>query len=479
MITLIKVVLIDDEELILTVLKKKILWHNYNMEVVQVFLDGLEAYEYLLTNDIDVVFTDMKMPRIMGYELIGRVHKLKPSIKFIALSAYDDFTSVKNAFKEGALDYILKINIDSPQMDELLDKLQEEHTLTENNNEQALMNYIRNISCNTHYKLHYPLCSFIISSGNETNQELIKKQLNQLKQQYKLHWMRYEGQFAVFIIRVSKSIKDYTLRSLIKCCTQKDCIHIGMSSIATLEDGYLAYSQARQALKDCQYYHLQVLDAAYQQDIKKLKELFQRTKENIYQYIATYEIKPLEPLIAKLFQALALNLYPLDFLIEELLQLDHFINDMIKIMNISQNSLIKNTSQLGRTIHQDQAYFRNTMITIQTMYYEKSNKDVYSLVKSYVDNNFHRNITLSHVANKFKLSPSHLSKQFKKRYNINFQVYMKMLRIEKAKQLLTLKDAKVSKVYDEVGFENMEHFSRVFKKTVGMSPSHYMKEFGQ
>lgn len=475
---MIKVVLIDDEELILTVLQKKIQWHNYNMEVIHVFQDGLEAYDYLLTNDVDVVFTDMKMPRIMGYELIGRVHQLKPSIKFIALSAYDDFISVKTAFKEGALDYLLKINIDTPQMEELLKKLESQHTQIENNNEQALMNYIRNISSNTHYKPDFPLCSLMISSGDEDKQELIKRRLNLLKQEYKLHWMRYKGQFAVFIIRVSKSIKNYVIQSLIDCCGKADCLHIGMSPITTLGKGYNAYSQASQALKNCKYYEVQTLDASSLQSDEQLKKLFQETKEQIYQQIITYEMKPIQDLIIQLFQSLSRDLYQVNSLTEELLQLDSFIKDMVKIMNISHDHQMKDSPILGTSITADQAYFTQTIRSIQKIFYQRKDEDIYTLVKTYVDNNFQRNITLTHVAQKFKLSQSHLSKQFKKIYDVNFQSYMKILRIEKAKQLLTLKDAKVSTVFDEVGFENIEHFSRVFKKTVGITPSQYMKEYG-
>ena len=52
------------------------------------------------------------------------------------------------------------------------------------------------------------------------------------------------------------------------------------------------------------------------------------------------------------------------------------------------------------------------------------------------------------------------------------------MRIESAKKLLTLSDAKVYEISQKVGYVNYEHFSRTFKKITGKSPNEYKKNVG-
>ena len=66
-------------------------------------------------------------------------------------------------------------------------------------------------------------------------------------------------------------------------------------------------------------------------------------------------------------------------------------------------------------------------------------------------------------------------KLFTEAYGTTIRVYVNALRVTKAKQLLRFSDMRMEEIGCEVGFEDPNYFSRMFKKGEGMSPSEYRK----
>ena len=111
---MIKIVLVDDDMLTLTRLKELI--HIKNMRIVAEFTQAEKAVEYIRDNQPDILITDMRMPKIDGVELIQMAKKIKPDLEVICVSSYRDFNYVKESFKEGSVDYILKHLLDEENM---------------------------------------------------------------------------------------------------------------------------------------------------------------------------------------------------------------------------------------------------------------------------------------------------------------------------------------------------------------------------
>ncbi len=91
----------------------------------------------------------------------------------------------------------------------------------------------------------------------------------------------------------------------------------------------------------------------------------------------------------------------------------------------------------------------------------------------YIDENYHKKIMLSEVAENIYVSQWHLSKLLHRHTGQNFSEILNNVRIEKAKELLYNPALRIGEIAEKVGFVDMAHFSRVFKKIVGISANEY------
>ncbi len=82
-------------------------------------------------------------------------------------------------------------------------------------------------------------------------------------------------------------------------------------------------------------------------------------------------------------------------------------------------------------------------------------------------------VTLDELAEKFHLSKPYLSKYIKEQSGLTFGEIVKKIRMKKAKTLLKNGNMKVENIAEAVGYQNVEHFNRLFKKQYGMTPVQY------
>ena len=100
-----KVVIIDDHKLFSEGLAS--ILSNLGLRVICVFNDGKEAIPYLLRTQVDIVFSDINMPKVDGLQLCKTITK-QSKTKIIILSMYEDKNIIKEAFKCGASGYLSK-----------------------------------------------------------------------------------------------------------------------------------------------------------------------------------------------------------------------------------------------------------------------------------------------------------------------------------------------------------------------------------
>ena len=101
------VVLVDDE--IWTLRGLESLLKDYpDYTVSATFTNGQEALAYLRTHACDVVFTDLRMDRMNGRQLIAACTQEHLSARMVIISAYSDFSAAQEGIKSGVVDYLLK-----------------------------------------------------------------------------------------------------------------------------------------------------------------------------------------------------------------------------------------------------------------------------------------------------------------------------------------------------------------------------------
>ncbi len=103
-----KVMIVDDEPLILKGLRAIIDWQQLGLQITSQAASGEQAMEAFLEEETDIIITDIRMPGMSGLELIETVRSIDPGVKFIVLSGYDDFQYVKEGMKYGIENYLLK-----------------------------------------------------------------------------------------------------------------------------------------------------------------------------------------------------------------------------------------------------------------------------------------------------------------------------------------------------------------------------------
>ncbi|GBG11100.1 DNA-binding response regulator [Paenibacillus agaridevorans] len=83
--------------------------------------NGEEALELLRSNSFDILFTDIKMPRMNGLDLARHAKLLNPSVQLIIYSAFGEFEYAKEAIDLGAIHYLLK-PLDREEFAAVMDK---------------------------------------------------------------------------------------------------------------------------------------------------------------------------------------------------------------------------------------------------------------------------------------------------------------------------------------------------------------------
>lgn len=105
-----KILVVDDEDDIAQLIRQKFRRQIRDKQYEFIFAqDGLEALSRLEEHpDIDLVFSDINMPRMDGLSLLAKITEESPLRKTVIISAYGDMPNIRNAMNQGAFDFICK-----------------------------------------------------------------------------------------------------------------------------------------------------------------------------------------------------------------------------------------------------------------------------------------------------------------------------------------------------------------------------------
>lgn len=109
---------------------------------------------------------------------------------------------------------------------------------------------------------------------------------------------------------------------------------------------------------------------------------------------------------------------------------------------------------------------------------EEKSVSLVEKAKSYINENFQKDLSLDEISREYDISPYYFSKIFKDETGENFIEYLTGVRMEKAKQLLLNKELSMKEICSMVGYADPNYFSRSFKKNVGVTPTEYREGKG-
>lgn len=156
---------------------------------------------------------------------------------------------------------------------------------------------------------------------------------------------------------------------------------------------------------------------------------------------------------------------------------NHIFHDDGKLLAILEKMLNEYAGQkLGMMEIMRANLIEILILTARKVASDKPN-GILSDIITQINKRYNRGITLGQIADELNYSLPYVSKLFKKKTGMTFNVYLQKIRIDEACRLLINTNEKISEISQMVGYEDVDFFSKIFKKQTGMSPSRFRKVY--
>lgn len=477
--TMYSVLLIDDESWVMEDLKLLIDWENLGFTVVGGANNADEARKLISECKPDVVISDIRMPGLSGIQLLEEYEGQNYSFKTIFVTAYGKFEYAKRALELGAFGYLLK-PVEPEELSKSLIKLKEVLDEQKGITEQI-----------SRYEKAGVLYSLLDSYNSD---EEIKSKFEQIG------FNDTENRYAFAII---KSDTEVTAENL--GITKWDTVIFPLSHtryflIVQSKNGNMnlvGYKNFLSVLKktteerDIQFGVSRLIQGA-----KKFRSAYSQAETAILTYFINKN--PLNVYRDSSEKIKDVNTYIAGF------KSSHSINDLLKTLpcilnqnriNIENLEQIVNylTLQIGFESEDGELDYRklvNQFPDIESYFsylyqcvngsFKKGNgktssRYIIKEITDYIKYNYNEKLMINDLAQKFFLNPSYLSGLFKEETGKPFTAYLVECRLKKAVELLENTELSSSEISAQVGYEDYFHFSKLFKKHIGISPSNYRK----
>lgn len=124
---MIRVLVADDDKLARKGIIALMNWSKYGMEVVGDVQNGKIALDFVQAHPVDLVFVDIDMPEMDGIEFMRQCRQIKPDIRFVVLTFYEEYSYARAAIQMECLDYISKAELEMTDGDTVLERIQKRY----------------------------------------------------------------------------------------------------------------------------------------------------------------------------------------------------------------------------------------------------------------------------------------------------------------------------------------------------------------
>ncbi|RBW69113.1 response regulator [Bacillus taeanensis] len=525
-----KAIIVDDEKHVREGLLLLGDFESYGIETIYEAENGDQAIELILQHRPEFIFTDMRMPKKDGIELLKWIQEADLHSKTIVISGYDDFQYMRSALFYGSFDYILK-PIDPDVLHQTLEKAVKEwkkqdlerQSLLEQN---IVINEVKPLYWNHFFskllqqstissseiakiekEFHVNLCNEQCTIALIPMKVIINKQfqgdvdlafftvLNICNEMLKTSqtgfaFRNMNNEFELIIIlwkhkNINQLIEEI-FSSIYQCLKVKCMIAVGQKHPA---NGELvpAYQSAVHVLLKHNLLENKKLNKIYtKQDLTlhPLTHLLDYSQE-IKLAVQSASIEQVDQTLQKIYQPFKNQHY---LSLEQLKVWENEIellkNHWLKEYEISdQPSLYRGFDywldngdfSFEKFEEEKQKEFHDLIKTLYDTEYRKE-KNSMQQIEEYLHNHYQKDIKLQEIADQFFLSREYISRKFKQEFNENISDYIIKIRIEKAKTLLKNPHLKIYEIANQIGYQDDKYFSKVFKKMVGFTPNEYRKK---
>lgn len=488
-----KLYLLDDEPFILEGLKYIIDWEEYGFDVVGTSSNGEDGFNFIKNEDVDLIITDIMMPKMTGLELISNLKKINHNAKFIVLSAFQEFQYAKEAISMGAENYLTK-PIDEDELIQTIEgvkkkiekiKLEKVDTkifkndlilkLICNKNNDGVLDRLRLEGVNLNYK---NLCVVILefAEGGNINNNILNH-IDNLNYEYCVNL-----QNQILIIMDKESINKDALRNLkddLSSITNEqiyisrgkyvdsiDNLNCSYQSAKDIHEYKLVYpniSWIREYKEKS--YNLENIDYIDFDHLKKL--LLNKDNKESLNYIESIfsKLKKDENLTVKQIKTKSievfLNVYNYFNDSKIIKGLDLYLEKVINSVNLDQIQI-----ELNNMIKHRQSKLEETDDSISPI--------ILKLLRN-IEKNYSKDLNLKEISETYNINSIYLGQLFQKETGILFSDYLNNFRVNKAKNLLVETSLKAAEIGELVGYANKNYFYRKFKDIVGITPSEWRK----
>jgi two-component system, response regulator YesN len=120
---MIQALIVDDESLVRKGMRLVFPWDKYGVQIAGEAATGEKALEFVKRQPVQLLLTDITMPGMSGLELVKQVRRYDPSIKVVILTCHQDFEFIQEALRLGAIDYIVKTQLEELDLDETMERI--------------------------------------------------------------------------------------------------------------------------------------------------------------------------------------------------------------------------------------------------------------------------------------------------------------------------------------------------------------------
>ncbi len=473
---MITVLIVEDEKLIRQGIKAIIQRSGVEVDTILECNNGELALEMLQNKKIDILLTDIHMPKMNGIELVKAIQQLEEKPFIVAISGYDDFSYAVELLRSGVKEYLLK-PVNREQLKTVLEKLvieiQSLHQKKEDDSSfylsqlkrfllEADMTEKERMEIFTQYDPLFVEGEYVLLCNCNGGRESVRHS--------EFIYISDVGAHEIFLVQ-TEFLEEIEVRYLRNSFVGRSKIHRGLVSF---KEAFIEAKRARELAFLTERTVVEFEEAAsmnemeekdilplvqymgtekYSQSIKYFRTLLWEAKRKKTCIQLSYEVK-------EFLKGLEYN-YEVAFG-EDREEVAH-LQEVLSYATISvfEQAFVKYLETFASRLQKDYEAYKNKQKIQQALLY--------------IHEHFNEDINMAVVSNYISMNYSLFSLAFKQHTGHNFVNYLKSIRMKEAKRFLEETEYKIFEISNMVGYENEKHFMKSFKATYGVSPTEFRK----